>query len=207
VERDVAAFWMHQYALTNEMYEAFDPHRREMRWWGGTHPLAGEAGREGEDWCPVVNVSFYDAWCFAKWVGDFKHNGMTFEVVLPSELQWEHACRAGSKDAYWFGNDETALPDHAWFDKNNQRSTHPVGLKRENKNGLFDMHGNVWEWCASRYAPGALFRVLRGGGWYDPGWRCRSAYRSWNEPAVRSHRAGFRLAAVPAVGAEPGRRG
>lgn len=191
MERYVAPFRMHQWPVTNEMYERFDPSHRQDRWLG-THPLAGKRGKEGEDHCPVVHVTFFDAWCFAAWCG---HR-------LPTELEWEHACRAGSKDAWYFGNEETDLEKYAWYAKNSQRSTHPVGLKEMNGNELYDMHGNVWEWCEDRYAPGASPRLLRGGSWILNGRVCRSAFRLRGVPDYRYPFYGFRLAAVPDVGAK-----
>jgi formylglycine-generating enzyme required for sulfatase activity len=186
--RPVAAFRMHRWQVTNEMYEEFDPHHRDSRW-NDEHPLGND------DRCPVVSVTWYDAWCFAAWCG---HR-------LPTELEWEHACRAGSETAWYFGNDDADLARHAWYWENSRFSTHPVGELAKNTNGLHDLHGNVWEWCEDRYEPGASARVLRGGGWLDDGGYCRSAFRRRLAPEDRDDGIGFRLAAVPAVGAEPGK--
>jgi formylglycine-generating enzyme required for sulfatase activity len=179
------------------MYEVFDPSHRASRWvneWKHQpHQLAGKRGRQGEDWCPVVNVTWYDAWCFAAWCG----------YRLPTELEWEHACRAGSKDGWYFGNDEAELEKNCWVVENSNESTHPVGELKANANGLYDMHGNVEEWCDDRWEPGALARVLRGGSWSNVGRNCRSASRDGYTPHDRDHFIGFRLAAVPAVGAKP----
>jgi formylglycine-generating enzyme required for sulfatase activity len=185
--RDVKPFRMHQWPVTNEMYEEFDPRHKTIRWRGNSHPLAKKRGKGGEDRCPVVHLSWYDAWCFAAWCGHW----------LPTELEWEHACRAESVTAWYFGNDEAELKKHAWYGLDLKTgSTHPVGILLPNSNLLYDVHGNVWEWCEDRYEPGASRRVLRGGGWDDYGEHCRSAYRHSGAPDYRFRDYGFRLAAV-----------
>ncbi len=130
---------------------------------------------------------------------------------LPTEAEWEYACRAGSSTRFPFGDDAAGLGDYAWYDKNSGQKTHAVGQKRPNAWGLHDMLGNVWEWCADGYdenyfsssppadPPGpakARFRVNRGGGWDgDPG-TCRPAVRFKNTPKRRYYSLGFRVAAV-----------
>lgn len=130
---------------------------------------------------------------------------------LPTEAEWEYACRAGpgGTGAYSFGDDATQLDRHAWYDGNSGRTTHPVGQKAPNAFGLYDMHGNVYEWCWDGFAPydakaavdpvgpfEASARVYRGGNWgSDP--RCaRSAIRSWSASWFRLSGLGFRVARV-----------
>jgi formylglycine-generating enzyme required for sulfatase activity len=195
----VPAFRMHQWPVINRWYEEFDPAHRANRWkneWNDQeHSLASAVGREGEDWCPVVNVTWYDTWCFAAWLGN--------EIHLPSEVQWEHACRKGTAWDYYFDGGENELENHAWFGTNSQGHTHPMppegSPEHRNENGLYDLLGNVWEWCADRYDAGASARVLRGGSWGSGGWDCRSADRGRNVPGYRVRGCGFRLAAVPAL--------
>ncbi len=132
---------------------------------------------------------------------------------LPSEAQWEYACRAGSKMRYCFGDDEKQLGEYAWYDANSGDKTHPVGEKKPNAWGLYDMHGNVWEWCqdwfdSGYYAksptedptgPAASWnRVVRGGCWRYPASRCRLADRSGSSPGIKSmsHFLGVRLSLV-----------
>jgi formylglycine-generating enzyme required for sulfatase activity len=126
---------------------------------------------------------------------------------LPTEAEWEYACRAGSKAAYGFGDERDLLGDYAWFTQNSGGKTHPVGEKKPNAWGLYDMHGNVWEWCSDwhgEYPEGAVsdptgsreasHRVVRGGGWFYEATFCRSAIRRWIVPAKRSDSIGFRVA-------------
>ena len=132
---------------------------------------------------------------------------------LPTEAQWEYACRAGSKTKYCFGNDASKLGEYAWYDENSGNKTHPVGEKKPNTWGLYDMYGNVWEWCQDWWKDGCYgdlqvddptgaatgsSRVVRGGGWFNSARLCRSANRGNNEPWVRTGPLGFRISFVPA---------
>ena len=117
---------------------------------------------------------------------------------MPTEAEWEYACRAGTTGAY-----AGKLKDMGWYDDNSGNRTHPVGQKQPNAWGLYDMHGNVWEWCADWYGdyPGGAvtnptgagsgdLRVLRGGSYRNIASYCRSAARSWGGPGYGS--GGFR---------------
>jgi formylglycine-generating enzyme required for sulfatase activity len=127
---------------------------------------------------------------------------------LPTDAQWEYACRAGTTTRRYSGDDEAGLADVAWFDKNIARMTHPVGQKRPNAWGLYDMYGNVWEWCQdwqdmNYYAKpatddpagpsGGWNRLLRGGSWGYPAWYCRSACHLGYGPGHRADDLGFRV--------------
>ena len=133
---------------------------------------------------------------------------------MPTEAQWEYAARAGSKSAYCFGDGRINLDQYAWYRKNSGDMTHPVGLLRPNAWGIYDMHGNVHEWCADWFdrnyyanSPTAdpqgpatgLARALRGGDWGSADWYCRCAIRSLSAPSRCSPRVGFRV--VKALGA------
>jgi formylglycine-generating enzyme required for sulfatase activity len=128
---------------------------------------------------------------------------------LPTEAEWEYACRAGSTTRYAFGDDAARLDEYAWHDGNSGGRTHPVGQKQPNAFHLYDMSGNVYEWCWDRYdgaydrqSPGtepvdpsqAERRVNRGGGWdYSPR-SARAANRFWDAPGIQRHSLGFRVA-------------
>jgi formylglycine-generating enzyme required for sulfatase activity len=126
---------------------------------------------------------------------------------LPTEAEWEYAVRAGSTTQYSFGDDESQLQHYAWYAKNDRGTTHPVGQLKPNAWGLYDMHGNVWEWVEDWRGPyltgtaidprGPLTGTLkgyRGGGWGYGGTRCRSANRSYDAPSYVYGTHGFRLA-------------
>ena len=132
---------------------------------------------------------------------------------LPTDAEWEYACRAGTTTAFSFGDDESKLSEYAWFNGNTgiEKYAHKVGTKKSNPWGLHDMHGNVWEWCSDWYdrklsggvdpvgPNGGSSRVNRGGCWgYVPG-LCRSAYRSDYVPSYRIHNLGFRVARSQSV--------
>jgi formylglycine-generating enzyme required for sulfatase activity len=136
-----------------------------------------------------------------------------WEFTLPSEAQWEYACRAGTTTAYSFANDAAKLGAYAWFHENadtfRESYAHQVATKLENPWGLYDMHGNVWEWCSDSFQsklPGGADpevtgqtgdRVVRGGGWGYSAAHCRSASRNCHFVGDRYDLLGFRLAAVP----------
>ncbi|WP_439625147.1 SUMF1/EgtB/PvdO family nonheme iron enzyme [Gemmata sp.] len=131
-------------------------------------------------------------------------------VRLPTEAEWEYACRAGTDTEFHTGDGEAALARAGWYETNSGKETHPVGRLAPNAWGISDTHGNVWEWCGDWYAEytadprtdptgpaTGTDRVFRGGGWGDSAKFCRSTYRSWFDPAVRYDALGFRVVLVP----------
>ena len=144
-----------------------------------------------------------------------ERTGLAFD--LPTEAEWEHACRAGTTTALNSGQDITSkdgccpnLDALAWYGENSVCTTHPVGQKRSNAWGLYDMHGNVWEWCLDWYVrystadatdphgpSSGSCRVLRGGGWSSLARYCRSASRGDGDPSCRGYCDGFRVAFHP----------
>ena len=156
---------------------------------------------------PVYNVSHDQAVEFCKKLQGLLGSGVT--VSLPTEAQWEYACRAGAQARYSFGDDESKLGEYAWYVSNSGSTSHPVAQKKPNAWGLYDMHGNVWEWCSDWYSESSSggrdpvgplqgsLRVDRGGCWYFTARNCRSANRSGNAPVHRRHDLGFRFALSP----------
>ncbi|MDP2899170.1 MAG: formylglycine-generating enzyme family protein, partial [bacterium] len=159
---------------------------------------------------PVETVSWHDAQEFARRLSQ-KEN-VTYR--LPTEAEWEYACRAGTTTEFYWGDDPDCreMGDYAWYYYNSGETTHPVGQKKPNARGLYDMSGNVWEWCQDWYADkyssasqtdptgpaGGSGRVDRGGGWRSYAFGCRSAWRGWNSPSDRGDGLGFRLVrAIP----------
>jgi len=186
-------FYMGKFAVTQEQYQAVI----------GATP----SHFKGKD-NPVEQVSWDDAQAFCKRLTE-----QTKQTVrLPTEAEWEYACRAGTTTAYHSGDSEADLARVAWYDGNSKSTTHPVGQREANTFGLYDMHGNVWQWCqdywdenyfskSSAENPqgpdqGAV-RLLRGGSWGNILVYCRSACRFRRGPGNRSNFIGFRVM-VPA---------
>ena len=143
---------------------------------------------------PVEMVSFDDAQAFIQ-----KLNQLSGKKLyrLPTEEEWEYACRAGSTSEYYFGDDVSQLGEYAWYNGNSGNTTHPVGQKKPNEWGLYDMAGNVLEWTDSWYDSSRSYRVIRGGSWDDYSGYCRSAYRDYDTPDFGFDFIGFRLVYVP----------
>ncbi len=154
---------------------------------------------------PVGIVNWYEAVIFCRWLG----------CRLPTEAEWEYACRAGTTTQYYFGDDPKELEMHAWFSENSSKDSHPVGQKNSNAWGLFDMTGNVWEWCSDWYDDVNYYKlcekekitinpqgphngdrkVVRGGGFVDPAIILRSSSRFGIYPDFNGNNdVGFRVA-------------
>jgi formylglycine-generating enzyme required for sulfatase activity len=153
---------------------------------------------------PVENVIWTDCQSFVAKLQE-KLPGQPFR--LPTEAEWEFACRAGTTGDFCYGDGEGSLAEYAWYDSNANRTTHPVGERKPNAWGLYDMHGNVWEWCADWYgnypatavvdpqgASSGSDRVVRGGSWSMLAGYCRVAYRSNFVPGDSGSSMGFRVA-------------
>jgi len=173
-----------------------------------TNPWSGESKVLEHSDRPAVYISWDNAVEFCRKLS--QRDGRTYR--LPTEAEWEYACRAGTKTAYSFGDDKNKLEDYGWFNDNSTavdwEYAQVVGQKKANPRGLFDMHGNVSEWCSDWYdanyysnspsvdpkgpATGRN-RVLRGGSWGGKQELCRSPNRNWTTPGVRNHIYGFRV--------------
>ena len=185
----------------------------------GTEPWkGGDYGKADTD-CPATYVSWHDATEFCKKLTDLERKAGKLnaneEYRLPTEAEWEYACRAGTTTVFSFGDDAKQLGEYGWFGGNTARElyAHKVGLKKPNSWGLHDMHGNVWEWCSDWYGntllggtdpvapregivpkPHPNYRVLRGGCWRVFPVGCRSANRYHIDRSFRNFDLGFRVA-------------
>ncbi|MEM8485582.1 MAG: SUMF1/EgtB/PvdO family nonheme iron enzyme [Bacteroidota bacterium] len=182
-------FYLGKYPITQEEWQAVM----------GENPSNFKGKRH-----PVESISWTDAQEFIKRLNERESCHGCHR--LPTEAEWEYACRAGTTTAYRFGDREEQLGAYAWYWENSGKKTHPVGQKQPNPWGLYDMHGNVWEWVEDWYGPyssGAQTdpkglnsgsgRVVRGGGWYDDAGNARSAFRDYWWPDARNLYVGFRV--------------
>jgi formylglycine-generating enzyme required for sulfatase activity len=192
----VNSFAIGKYPVTQAQYQAVM----------GTNPSHFKNNPQN----PVEQVSWNDAKAFCQKLSQI--TGKTYR--LPTEAEWEYACRAGTTTRYYFGDNDNQLGDYAWYRGNSNRTTHPVGQKKPNGWGLYDMSGNVWEWCEDNWhdsyagAPddGTAWidndnrsqskKCLRGGSWGSSPNFCRSAVRVRNFPDILGSNHGFRVACV-----------
>jgi formylglycine-generating enzyme required for sulfatase activity len=192
-------FYLGKYELTQGQWESVM----------GTTPWSGQENVQERASNPAVYISWEDMQGFISALNE----GEGAEVYrLPTEAEWEYACRAGTTTQWSFGDAERPLGDYAWYEANiwdvGEPYAHPVGMKLPNPWGLYDMYGNVSEWCQDRYSgtyysespgedpPGSAsgsVRVLRGGHFYNYAWYARSASRFNATPDYRYHDAGARL--------------
>jgi formylglycine-generating enzyme required for sulfatase activity len=189
-------FWMAKTEVTNEEYEAFAPELKRT-------------SLSPEDRDPVVKISWRDARKYCTWLS--KRTGLP--IRLPSESEWECACRAGSRREFTFGNDATLLARYAWYEANSDGHAHQVGTLPANRWGFHDLHGNVREWCEDTWhesyenapADGTAWTegdsphcVGRGGAWDFTAEESRSAARFWYHTWLGIRVIGFRPAFLPA---------
>jgi len=174
----------------------------------GKEPWKGERYTKENPRHAATYISWEDCHEFLKKLNVAR----TTSFALPTEAQWEYACRSATTTRFYYGEDETSrlLKDYAWFGDNAYKAgdkyAHPVGQKKPNAWGLYDMHGNVWEWCQDWYGDypsktvinpegptAGDYRVIRGGSWYNSARFCRSADRYRIRPSDRLDGLGFRV--------------
>jgi len=188
----VSAFFMDRTLVTQDQYEkAMDDN--PSRWKGAGNPVEQVRWSDAVKFCNKRSEleGLHPCYDLKTWKCDFQADGYR----LPTEAEWEYACRAGTSTAYFFGDDPSQLREYAWFDKNSGGHPRSVGQKQPNPWGLQDICGNVWEWCNDFYsvdyyndsAPtdpkgpeAGQTKVVRGGAWRFSAERCRSGYR-YNE--------------------------
>jgi formylglycine-generating enzyme required for sulfatase activity len=198
---------LHQVTISKPLYMQ----TTEVTQWQWKKVMGGNPSyfKDCGDDCPVENISWDDAQAFIR-----KLNSMegTDKYRLPTEAEWEYSCRAGSTMAYCFGDDPGRLGEYAWYCDNSGDKTHPVGRKKPNAWGLYDMHGNVYEWVQDglEYYPAGHVtdpecppsedQVSRGGSCNSYDRDCRTAVRGVCRPGCRGGNMGFRLARTKALG-------
>jgi uncharacterized protein (TIGR02996 family) len=180
-------FFMAMHLVTQAEWQAVMGHNYS-HWKGKRLPVEDVSWDECVEFCDILR----------------KQDGKQYR--LPTEAEWEFACRAGSTTAFYYGNDETKLGQYAWYEGNSKKKTHPVGKKKPNTWGLHDMHGNLAEWCSDWYGPypnkqltnpkgpsKGPHRVKRGSSWFTSSWHSRSAMRRQYDDSLRNEDVGFRI--------------
>lgn len=201
----VRGFWMGKYEVTQREYERVMGDNPSKFKGNPDHPVEQVTWKEAMAFCARLTQREQAA-------GRLPSN---YAYRLPTEAEFEYAVRAGTTTRFSFGDDPdyAELPKYAWYKANSDGTSHPVGQKLPNAFGLYDMHGNVWEWCLDWYLtfyPGGnvthptgpangLTRVFRGGGWDYTPQSCRSAYRNYVTPTRRLSYIGFRIVLAPVL--------
>ncbi|GHT27556.1 hypothetical protein FACS18942_07050 [Planctomycetales bacterium] len=170
-------FYMGETEVTHEQWESVM----------GSNPSRFKGAKN-----PVECVPWEKCQEFIKKLNELGVAPQDYKFSLPTEAQWEYACRAGSSTVYCFGDSDTFLGDYAWYEKNSGMNTHPVGMKKPNAWGLYDMHGNVWEWCSDGNGSGHAYR---GGSWNNNASFLRSAFQNYH--GSQQYNLGFRLVLCP----------
>jgi len=193
-------FWIGSYEVKQEQYEQVTG-KTPSRFKGDENPVEQVSWRDAAMFCEILTKGLGKAL-------PLRLRGDIRAVRLPTEAEWEYACRAGTRTPFHTGDNESDLSKAGWWKGNAGGRTHPVGGKRRNAWGLYDMHGNVLEWCGDwlnehyyRSSPGAdprgpyagSDRVVRGGSWRTDARHCRVDTRSWRPPGKSCHNVGFRV--------------
>ena len=200
----ISPFWMSSHEVTWDIYELFVYQDFDQTKSLGVDAITRPSkpyldmtfgmGKEGH---PAVGMTQYNALQFCKWL--YTRTGIFYR--LPTEAEWEYACRAGSQTVFSFGSDTIKLGDYAWLRSNSLEKTHPIGAKKPNQWGLYDMHGNVAEWTLDQYVPNYYSQnpgntkdplaksenlyphTVRGGSFEDGALELRSSARRGSDPS------------------------
>ena len=189
-------FWIGKYEVTQHDYAVITG--------GNPSHFTGDSNR------PVEKVSFFDAsnYCATVTLRERKAGRLPagYEYRLPTEAEWEYACRGGATNLFNFGDDKATADQFAWTTENSDAATHPVGQKKPNAWGLYDTHGNVWEWCSDWFEPypgkavtdpagpsTSKYKVFKGGGWNQDVDYARASSRFMMSVSNGIHFVGFRL--------------
>lgn len=197
-KQKVRSFLLGKYPVTFEEYDAFCE---------ATNSKKPDDEGWGRDRRPVILVSWYDAATFCNWLSeqeglervytisekDVSINSQADGYRLPTEIEWEFAAKGGNKSQGYKFSGSDNLDEVAWYSGNSERQTHPVGQKNPNELGIYDMSGNVWEWCQNSSGSDMLTHKVRGGSWYNYNISLRVAYRLFFNPDNRYSAIGFRL--------------
>jgi formylglycine-generating enzyme required for sulfatase activity len=200
----VSGFWMGVYEITQAQYQTIMGSNPSYFTGDNSRPAEMVSWLNAVQFCNVLSTMAELQPCYDEmtWECDFSKDGYR----LPTEAEWEYACRAGMTTQYCTGNNESDLSFAGWYVGNSQYTTHPVGMKEPNAWGLYDVHGNVWEWCHDQYgaytnestinptgAEKTNKRIVRGGAWSDDPDECRSANRESYYQGMSYNLIGFRI--------------
>ena len=214
----VSPFYVDKHLVTQEQYQKIMGDN-PSRWKGGKNPVEQVRWSDAVKFCNARSrlEGLQPCYDLETWQCNFEANGYR----LPTEAEWEYACRAGTQTTYLFGSDASKLGDYAWFDKNSGGHPQPVGRKRPNPWDLYDMIGNVWQWCNDFYkvdyyqeSPQENPRgpkegenkVVRGGAWKFSGDNCRSGYRYNEAPGYVDVCFGYDIYGFRCVRADPSQK-
>jgi hypothetical protein len=170
----VKGFYIGKYEVTQAQYQAIMG-SNPSNFKGSNHPVEMVSWNDAQEFITKLNA----------------RTGRNYR--LPTEAEWEYAAREGTKRSSYKYSGSDGIGAVAWYADNSGGQTHPVGQKIPNALGIYDMSGNVWEWCQDCYDSSCSLRVFRGGSWGSSAQRCRVAYRSSNSPGDRGNGLGFRV--------------
>ena len=201
----ISPFEMSATEITERQFRMFRRYKMNMYAANDSMPIILLNWTDAAEFCNDLSMRFGLGKCYEEyfWTCDFSKNGFR----LPTEAEWEYACRAGTNTDYYTGVSEADLSRAGWYRGNSLERLHPVGLKEPNAFGFYDMTGNVFEWCNDWFGiyagPDSVKdptgpkigsnRVLRGGSWYNNSYSCRSAFRLFGNPDNRRPYVGFRI--------------